>query len=327
MNKVKSLKDKVLDVSQPVIIYELLPPSLEVAPTSLEAYIECALDLLTDSAITIDAVNIPDVRTEESEEKNGNHVYKPKIQPGYFAQILEQEAYKHIDIILNHCTVYDRWPEQKKWLETTIFDYQIRSLVLVGGSSSKIQYPGPSVLEMCDYVREYFPDILCGGIMIQSRRSSDFDEPLRMLTKGQHGIAFFTSQIVYEAKSVQLVLRDYANLCKENNVEPKRVFLSFAPISNRSDLGFLRWLGVRIPQSVESYLFKADMGIGWRSAKVANSILEEILDYMRENKIEVPLGINIEHITRHNFELSIKFLERLGDSYYNYFSDKFVKRV
>ncbi|MBS0289655.1 MAG: hypothetical protein JSS07_06440 [Proteobacteria bacterium] len=314
----KSLADKIQDKTQPVILYELLPPACDVKPTSLEAYIECALDLLADSSLIIDAVNIPDIRDEEN-DRIGND--KPKMQVNYFAHMLEQgSSQKKIEVILNHCTVYEAWAVQKKWLEVTVKDFKVHSLILVGGSSSKIKYPGPSVIEMSQYIQKTYPKLLCGGITIQSRRHTEIikDEPYRMLEKSLNGIDYFTSQIVYDANSVKNLLQDYAALCKLKAISPKRVFLSFAPISTKSDLQFLRWLGVDISQAVEDILFKADIGIGWRSAKVATNLLQEILDFVKEQNLDVPLGLNIEHITRHNFELSIKFVERLGSLYYRH---------
>ncbi|MFI4938678.1 MAG: hypothetical protein ACHQJ6_09285 [Candidatus Berkiellales bacterium] len=313
------LVEKLLDKTQPIIFYELLPPTDHAKPTSLEAYIECAMDLLIDSPVVIDAVNIPDVREEEINGDLDKDKFVPKIPSGYFAKMLEQGSYQHLEVILNHCTVYEPWPEQKKWLKS-IHDLAIGSLILVGGSSSKIHYPGPSVIEMADYIQENYHDILLGGITIQSRRKSDpmQDEPFRIYTKSLHGLEYFTSQIVYDAVSVKLLLRDYANLCREKGVAPKRIILSFAPISTKKDLEFMRWLGVVVPPSVEEYLFKADMGIGWRSAKVATNLFQDILQFMRDSNIAIPIGLNIEHITRHNFEISIQFLERLGGLYYRY---------
>ncbi len=80
----------------------------------------------------------------------------------------------------------------------------------------------------------------------------------------------------------------------------------------------MRWLGVSIPQKIEQELFKADIGIGWRSIRMAVNILQELLVYMHEEQINVPLGLNIEHITRHNFELSLEFINRLGKIYLDY---------
>lgn len=316
----KNLRDKILDSSQPVIFYELLPPNTQET-AHLDAYIECAIDLLTSSRIKIDAVNIPEIREEEYKATEHTETYVPKMDPGAFATMLEQAAFQHIEVVLNHCTVYEPLDVQKQWMELVTKRYKINVLILVGGGSSQITYPGPSVLEMSDYIQTHYQrDFFCGGITIQTRRSRDKekDEPFRLVSKCQHHLEFFTSQIIYEPVSIKLLLRDYANICLQQGIAPKRIFLSFAPISKKKDLDFLRWLGVSIPKTVEHELFKADIGIGWRSAKIAVNILQEILHFMQEENIQVPLGLNIEHITKHNFELSFEFIIRLGELYGNH---------
>ena len=311
-----------MDYTHPVIFYELLPPN-NTETISLDAYIDCAIDLLTTTEIMIDAVNIPEIREDDNNSTKRTQVYMPKMNPWVFANMLEKASYNHLEVILNHCTVYEPWAEQQRWLNTSTQQHNIRNVILVGGSSSQIQYPGPSVLEVGDYIQTHYQqEILCGGITLQTRRFHDQekDEPFRLLTKSEHGLAFFTSQIIYEPISIKLLLRDYGHLCKERGVAPKRIFLSFAPISTLKDLEFLRWLGVSVPKAVEQELFKANIGIGWRSTKTAINILQEILNFMHKENLNVPLGLNIEHITRHNFELSLEFIERLGKLYKNYVS-------
>jgi 5,10-methylenetetrahydrofolate reductase len=316
----KNMRDKMFDYKHPVIFYELLPPE-QHDTVNLDAYIECAVDLLTSTPIMIDAVNIPEIREEDHGVSTRSQNYIPKMDPRVFAKMLEKASYNHIEVILNHCTVYEPLKQQKLWLESISKQHQINLLILVGGNSSKSVYPGPSVVEMGKYIKNHYKnDILCGGITIPSRRYHDqvLDEPFRLYTKGLNGIDFFTTQVIYEPISIKLLLRDYWQICQEKDVQAKRIFLSFAPISTHKDLDFLRWLGVSIPKTVEHELFKANIGIGWRSTKVAVQIFQEILNFMIEEQIQVPLGINIEHITRHNFELSLEFIERLGSLYHHY---------
>ncbi|MBX3709962.1 MAG: hypothetical protein KIT56_08560 [Gammaproteobacteria bacterium] len=317
----KNLRNKIVNPSFPVIFYELLPPSHTIGEESLDAYIDCAIDLLMSSPIAIDAVNIPEIREENHKEIKRTESYMPKMNPALFAQMLEKASYEHLDVVLNHCTVYEPWEEQLKWLETITYQHNIRTCILVGGTTSKISYPGPDLIEMSDYIQVHHQqDLFCGGITIQTRRYNDQnkDEPYRLLRKSKHGLAFFTSQIIYEPLSIKLLLKDYANICRQQEISPSRIFLSFAPISTHKDLDFLRWLGVIVPKSIERELFKADIGIGWRSAKVAVNIFQEILNYMHDEEIYIPLGINVEHITLHNFELSLEFIERLGKLYHDY---------
>jgi 5,10-methylenetetrahydrofolate reductase len=316
-----NLRDKILDTHCPVILYELLPPTSNDS-SNVEAYVECAIDLLTSASIKIDAVNIPEIHDENHKENKEPQVCLPKLDSREFAQILENASYNQIKVILNRATVYETMEEQLQWIQEATQLHKTNTIILVGGSSNTIEYPGPSVLKLSNFIKNNYQqdELFCGGITIQSRRypEQEKDEPNRLIAKALNGIEFFTSQIIYDSVCIKLLLRDYAQACQKQNILPKRIFLSFAPIANKKDLDFLRWLGASIPRRIENELFKADIGIGWRSAKVAVTILEDILSFMQHENIQVPLGLNIEHITRHNFEISLRFIERLGKLYQNY---------
>ena len=82
----KILSNKIQDIHQGVLLYELLPPSHDIEGSSLEAYIQCAIELLDDCPIKIDAVNIPDIRKDPNDPNNHNKQnYTSKLNPGLFA--------------------------------------------------------------------------------------------------------------------------------------------------------------------------------------------------------------------------------------------------
>lgn len=317
-----NLHKKILDKTASVILFELLPPSESVGNGEyLKDYAQSAVELLLGATINIDAINIPEIH----DEKNGSgrpSPYVPKIEPRELALHLKQVSNNKLDIILNRSTVHFPWEEQKKWLEETIVNYHNHTFVLIGAESAKNHYPGPSVIDLASYIKKNRVDCLCGGIVIQHRRKPilEQDEINRLFTKAQHGIEFFTSQIIYEAESVKILLKDYQQFCESKNIKPKRIILSFAPISNPKDIEFLRWLGVSIPEVVCQKLLKSTIGISWRSVKTANTALEEVLDFISRENIQVPLGINIEHITPRNFDISQMLVEILGSTYLSMFS-------
>lgn len=322
-----TIHSKILNNNQPVIFFELLPPTQGDGNNDndsfLKNYAHTAVELLTSTSIAIDAINIPEIH----DEPNGHlrpSPYLPKIEPRELAQQIQLVSNFQFDIILNRGTVYYPAKEQEKWLEETIHDYKINTLILVGGGKSSISYPGPSVTEMAKYISEHYgKNYLSGGIAIQHRRKAieEEDEPYRMIAKSEPGIQFFTTQIIYDATSMKELISDYYTLCRTLEKEPKRLFLSFAPISNEKDVDFLRWLGVQIPDSVVKNLLKSNIGIGWRSLKNATAELCDILDFVQKHNIKVPLGLNIEHITPRNFDLSQMFVDELGRNYYSCFSN------
>ena len=59
--------------------------------------------------------------------------------------------------------------------------------------------------------------------------------------------SFFTSQVMFDSNDLVWLIQ------RLNGVEA-RVFISFAPVTNRRDLQFLRWLGVDIPRDLDRFL-------------------------------------------------------------------------
>lgn len=314
MNK---LKQKITNLTCPVIFYELIPPRVDMDHASIKAYARCAADLVTCAQVAIDAINIPDIRDESTNGQKRGDVFVAKMDAREFISELKQAIETPMDFVINRATVYEDLAQQNAWLADTLQKYEIQNLILVGGESSKMTYPGPSVIEACRLLAQHFPSAFFGGITIPSRRKAQhtLDEPCRLMMKTKHGIDFFTTQVLYEAHSICQLLQDYDEQCKQQKIPAKRILLSFAPISTRKDLEFLRWLGVNVPQSVEQELFLVDMGIGWRSMKITKTILQAILQFVRSHRITVPIGLNIEHVTRHNFELSKEFIHELGRVY------------
>lgn len=319
-----SLPLKIRDPKCPVILYEIIPPAKDTDDESAIEYAKCASDLVFSTSVRVDAFNIPEIRAEKRE---GERTYQffSKCEPREFGEQLLLFTHGDTEIIVNHSPVYDPLEFQEKWLEEMANKYHQRNIILVGGESREIKYPGPSVSKMLEFMAKKFPEkFFPGGIAIPTRRCTPekgTDEPLRMLEKIQAGIEYFTTQILYEPEHIQKLLMDYHNLCEANEIKPKRIFFSFSPVTSKKDLEFLRWLGVVIPEDAEKRMLKADIGIGWRSIKVLSETLSEILMFHDKHELNVPIGINIEHLTHHNFELTKELIEQLGKFYYLYLKD------
>lgn len=312
-----------------IVLYELIPPPRDATPREIEAVVECVAEFIASLPVPIDALNIPEVRPESSRETQRPQAFVPKMEPREFVRWVRKALPAHVDVVVNRCVVYAPREAQLRWLLRTYHEFQIENLVLVGGESSQIRYPGPSVLETAEWITEYLnrgqwpfdssrpfarpTDFFLGGITIPTRRKPDpeRDEPARLIQKAQRGIQFFTSQVLYEPVSMQRLLRDYAARCRAEGIPPRRVFLSFAPVSSPSDVQFLKWLGVEIPPPIERELLRGWLGVAWRSIRVAERVLQEILDFVTAENIDVPLGLNVEHITSRNFEISAEMIARL----------------
>jgi hypothetical protein len=132
--------------NQAMILYELIPPKLGALDE-----LEQNLSLIRELAEKVDGINIPEVR-EESRQGARPSPLPERIEPRVFAKAIQ--ASTGVETVINRVTVHDAAPEQGKWLRETYDDYAIRNLILVGGESRKISYPGPSVSETAAICRQ-----------------------------------------------------------------------------------------------------------------------------------------------------------------------------
>lgn len=306
-------------------IFEVIPPS---SGTAHEGMVEGLWDLRDMTAhLRLDGINIPEIHNEARPGMRSVG-FVPKIEPRAYGMLIESVFGSSVEAVVNRCSVRSPHDEQGEWLATTWRDFGIRNLVIVGGESSSISYPGPSVAEMSAMISRQLniglavqasghafggdTGFFCGGITIPGRTGA-ITEAQRLLAKAGHGLEFFTSQVIYEADSVKLLLKDYDRLCKSFSQEPRMVFLSFAPVSRKRDIEFLKWLGVRIHKETENELLGRD--ICKNSFRIAEGLLAGILSYCRDNDVSVPIGLNIEHIMRHNLQASVELAGLLSDAF------------
>jgi hypothetical protein len=307
-----SFATELREGSPPWTLYEVIPPDRSAPRETIADQAAYIANLLVDHGI--DAINIPEIRNEE---RNGDRVagFMEKYDPRNFGMTIQDVFDGDIDLVVNHAVVYDEADAQREWFRATYEKFGIDSVVIVGGESSDVDYPGPSVPEAAQLAREVGQDVgldpCLGAITIPTRRREDLDEPERMLAKIDDGAEFFTSQVIYEADSTRQLLVDYDQACREHGVDPAPVFLSFAPITGRKDARFLEWLGVRIPDEVKNWVFQARANPLDRSVRVAEHLLREILTFTDRRDLDVPIGINVEHIMRYNFDASEVLLDRL----------------
>lgn len=304
-----SFQSKTEDPRQQLVIYTVVPPPAGAPQADIEARLESVQELLYD--LPVAAINIPEVRPETRNPRVTPFV--PKMEPRSFARLIQERVAHRVEVIVDRGIVYTHWANQRKWLRKAWRDYRIRNLVLVGGESSRVRHPGPTVEEAARLIQcsSALGAFFLGGITIPTRHN----EPERLIEKTRSGISFFIGQVIYEAERMKKLLRDYQERCRELRMEPKRIFLSFAPISSESDVRFLRWWGAEIPSEIEHFILREKVKIGERSIQVAEQILRELIDFVANEGIFVPLGLNIEHVNQRNWASSRSLGARLLEMY------------
>ena len=299
------IKDKIKRPRRPVVAYEILPPREKDG--TLNSYAENISSLLSQTHI--DAINIPEVRDEVA---RGERPIKNQVraEPREFGRLLQDIV--GIEAIVNRVVVHQNIEKEMKWLEETNVKYEIENLITVGGESRDIRYPGPTVNQTLNAISQNDSlNLLCGGISIPSRDR----ESLRLIKKSENGSEFFTTQVLYDASKVIKMITHYQKRCDVKNTFPRRVLLSFAPVSSEKNIKFLKWLGVEIPKKTEEPLLKDNAGMSEKSMEITINVLNEILNHLEKNKIKVPIGLNVEHIMSYNFQASIEMLQELSRIY------------
>src|ERR1017187_4899844 len=292
-------QEALLHPAVPMTLFEVVPPAA-AKPEALES----SLHELQQLRGRVDAINIPEIHDEDRPGERTSKFIE-RFEPRILGSRIKREL--GIDVVINRVTVHDREPE--RWFRETCGEWDITSWVLVGGESKGISYPGPNPAEAARLVKSLNLPVSLGGITIPSR----VNEPERIRKKHEQGVDFFTSQVMFDSN-------DLVWLIQRLNVVDARIFISFAPVTNRRDLQFLRWLGVDIPRDLARFLTgseKVESVAGEtcldRSIGLAQRILMDVFDNLPPDP--PPIGLNIEHITRKNFGPALAMLDRLGNLY------------
>ena len=302
------IRDKIKKPQRPVVAYEILPPREKDG--TLNSYAETISSLLSQTHI--DAINIPEVHDEigRGERPVSN---QDRGEPRKFGMLLQDIV--GIEAIVNRVVVHMPIKEQMKWIEETYSKYEIDNLIIVGGESSKQEYPGPTVNQSLKKISKLTigdgENIFCGGICIPSR----YKESKNLIKKSDCGAEFFTTQVLCDSVNIIKMIENYQKRCNQRGTFPRRILLSFAPVSSQKNIDFLKWLGVEIPKDTEKYLNGRPGSMTERSLDVAIEVLNETLAFISEKNLKVPIGLNVEHIMSYNFQSSVEMLQELAKIY------------
>lgn len=298
------LKAKIQNPLIPVSFFEMVSPPAE-KPEALKS----AMSEVTKIKDLADAINLPEIHDES---RGGERTFKfvERIEPRRLGAKIRKEL--SLDVVINRCVVYQA--DQARWVRETQEKFDISNLILVGGESSDIQYPGPSVIETAREIRTAGLQVALGGISIPSRAN----EVDRIRRKVAEGLCFFTTQVLFDSNDIVWLIQ------RLNGLEA-RVFLSFAPVTHHRDIEFLRWLGADVPADLDRFLLHNKTS-GETSSRDAEEAFERCLNLAQRILMDVfdnlppdppPLGINIEHINRRNMGFAVRMLDKLGTFYAN----------
>jgi 5,10-methylenetetrahydrofolate reductase len=187
-------------------------------------------------------------------------------------------------------------------LECVKTEANCSAVALVGGPS---KYNGLSVIEATEIAKQAPYRFCIGGITLAERHRDTGNEDEIVACKVEHGIQFFTSQVVYNTDNAISFLRDYDELCKRENRSPGRVIFTFAPFARQETADFLIWLGVELPMGTIKRVTSRDTPKARvdEAIEICRENLKRILDACERYGIDVPIGFNAECVSKRKEEI------------------------
>jgi len=244
----------------------------------------------------VQTISLPEI-VEESTRGERVVPYREKVDNVDFALLL-REYLPEARYLINKVTVLLPPEAFREWALSAARHFS--HLVLVGGESSKIRYPGPSPLEAIHLLP---PGVQAFGITIFHRK----EEPRRLLEKTRAGMQGFLSQIVFDLMHFVPVLETYLTLAEKEGLSPARIYVSVAPVSRPKDLEFLEWLGVLIPETLRERFLRHPDAMERISIEVIEGLVEDLKPYAPY------VGINMEHVMYNNLALAAYTLHRIQE--------------
>ncbi|HXQ49202.1 MAG TPA: hypothetical protein VN842_05460 [Thermoplasmata archaeon] len=294
----RPLRESLLD--HPLLFAPVLPSLRSPAHRIAERVDETARLLL--NVPRVDAVYVPELVEENHEGRPRYRSYDPGE---YVIHVTSRTG--HPGIVTKVVAHVESLSALRDWAERSV-RRGVRNVVLVGGSSTRIPYPGPPV-EEAD--RQVVPIMEAqGGVVGNIAIPHRAEEASRMVRKTRAGAVFLTTQLLFEAQGIIDAIHDYGRLCREGGVAPATVILSFAPLGDEDDIEFVRWLGAHLPEEVEQALLQDEQALSRRTVELALSVWTEVV--AATASAGVPLGVSVEQVSARHFVSARDLLTAFG---------------
>lgn len=274
------------------LFFEPAPPPARWSPARVDERVADVVRLLREVP-RVDAVDLPELVDENHE---GRPYYR-SADPRAYARAIGDATGR--EVVVNKVVAHVETPALGDWVRATVAS-GLRHVVLVGGTSRYIPYPGPTVAEANRICR---PAVTAaGGMLGNIAIPQRVGEAHRMLAKTRSGAGFFTTQILFDAEAPARTLREYDLLCRQASIAPSAVVLSFAPIVDEQDTEFVQWLGADLPEAAEREILASDEATaGPRSVERALATWERVRAVAESEGLAVPFGVNVEQISARHF--------------------------
>lgn len=217
--------------------------------------------------------------------------FKKTLDPAWYGHLFPELSGK--DCIIYKCAVENDAATFQNWLDDSVGKYNHTAYNLVGAPTSSLEFPGLKLEEACAITKGN-SDCAFGCVAIPERHLSKGTEADNMINKARWGAEWFITQGIYNPEPIIQLILDYSAKCREQNLAPKKLILSFAPCGRAKTMQFIHWLGMSVPEATEQRILSAPNPVQ-ESIQILCDILTTILE--RTKGCGVPLGLNIESLS------------------------------
>lgn len=298
----KSLIARLANPSRPVFLLGDVPPGEGTPPHKAQTI--CDKFAARSRALASDGFVVYDIQDEPGRSDIPRPFpFRKVMDSSRYAALLSRKTGKN-------CIVYKCVADKEfdKWLNRAFTEHGHHAINLVGRASSQGEYQGPTITEAMEKVSAQ-PQVKFGCVCIAERhtfeaakaRGKDYPtEHQNMVRKQRAGAEWFISQAVYDPEPTIRLLKDYAASCRELGIVPRKVILTFCPVSRKKTMNFIKWLGVKVPAETEARILEAESSVD-TSVELLCDILKTILTEC--SGIGVPLGISCESVSIFKVEI------------------------
>jgi hypothetical protein len=284
-----SLVRALSDSSRPVFLFGSTPP--REGTTEQQARDSCAKFAARSAVLATDGFIVYDIQDEGTRTTlERPFPFRKTMDPALYASFFPAVSGKQC--VVYKCVVEESKEQYEQWLNKAVHEYGHKAFNLVGAASSA-QAKTFSLKEGGEVIQNR-NDCKFGCVCIPERHTVKGNEHVNMFSKTQYGASWFITQGIFNVEPLIRLLTDYATLCKEHNVVPKKIVLTFAPCGRAKTMTFIKWLGMNVPPEIEERIFKAENPV-----KESINLLCELLTTIlaRTAGSGVPLGINVESLS------------------------------
>eukprot|EP00978_Attheya_sp_CCMP212_P009028 scaffold21251_cov42-Attheya_sp.AAC.2 len=292
----ESLAARLLNPSRPVFLLGDVPPGEGTPPGKCQTI--CNKFMARSRALASDGFIVYDIQDEPGRsDMERPFPFRRVMDSSRYAALLARSSGKE-------CVVYKcvADPNFDDWLQSASTEHGHSAINLVGRASSQGEYQGPTISQAMEKVTAT-KTVQFGCVCIAERHTLEAAEARgksyptehqNMVRKQKAGCQWFISQAVYDSEPTIRLLKDYAALCREQGITPRKVLLTFAPVSRKKTMNFIKWLGVKVPPEVEAKILDAEKPVDVSVALLCDMLRTILLECAG---IGVPLGISCESVS------------------------------